>query len=282
MPPEALAPSSMHIRSLPRWPNETLCAASDLVPAEYLGCIRWAEVVFTDGLGGRVLVRTEGSVTGNLKPHGFPAATASNERKRRSSMKVRIIFHGVAILVLVATVASAQSPKKPAKSAPASQSADRESSAPSVSEVTAGSAQTTDRKSGSVIVLDREAASGQASGREASSGMATGRRQHEPVLAADKSLGSAHATESLTAVTQADKAKGGQMENASTNPLYKPSQNSGSNPLYQSKDKQAAAASGGTHDVVEYKDPEDMTTRYRPGNNKTSKIKPSTTAAPNK
>ncbi len=118
-------------------------------------------------------------------------------------MKARIIFHGVAILVLLTTVAVAQTPVKPAKPAPASQSADRESSAPSVSEVTMGNKQTTDRKSGSVIVLDREAASGHASGREASSGMATGRRQYQPVVISnDKSLGSAHATEPLAAPSQ--------------------------------------------------------------------------------
>ena len=185
-------------------------------------------------------------------------------------MKARIIFHGVAILVLLTTVAVAQTPAKPAKSAPAGQSTNRESSAPSVSEVTMGK-QTTDRKSGSVIVLDREA----------SSGMATGRRQHEPVsLSADKSLGSAHATESLAAPDQAEKTKGGQMKNASTNPMYKDNKNSGNNPLYESKDKQAAPSS--SHETVEYKDGEDMTTRYRPGNNKTSKIKPSTTNSPNK
>lgn len=202
-------------------------------------------------------------------------------------MKARIIFHAVAVLVLLTTVAAAQTqtPKKPATPAPKGQSADRESSAPSVSEVTMGK-QATDRKSGSVIVLDRDTASGHASGREVSSGMATGRRQHEPVLLSDdKSLGSAHATESLAAPTQADKAKGGQMQNASTNPLYKDNKSVGTNPLYESKDKQAAPKPGTNHDVVEYKDPEDMTTRYRPGNNKTSKIKPtsdSTSTSPNK
>jgi hypothetical protein len=36
-----------------------------------------------------------------------------------------------------------------------------------------------------------------------------------------------------------------------------------------------AGTASGTHDTVEYKDPEDMTTRYRPGNNKTSAIPPS-------
>ncbi len=165
-------------------------------------------------------------------------------------MKARIIFiifHGVAILVLLATIAAAQTPNQPARPSPASQA------------------------------TDREAASAQANGREASSGMATGRRQHEPVvIVTDKSLGSGHAIESLAAPTQADKAKGGQLQNASTNPLYKDNQSAGSNPLYQSKDRQAAPKPGSSHEVVEYKDPEDMTTRYRPGNNKASKIKPTT------
>ena len=191
-------------------------------------------------------------------------------------MKARIIFHGVAILVLIATVAAAQAPaKNPAKPAPAGQSADRESSAPSVSELTVSKAQSTDRKSGSVVVLDREA----------SSGMATGRRQHEPVPSpADKSLGSAHATESISTQAPADKTKGS-MQSVSANPLYKDSSNQGNNPLYEPKDKQAAPSSGAGHDVVEYKDGEDMTTRYRPGNNKTSKAKPATDSpspSPNK
>ncbi|MGA8088116.1 MAG: hypothetical protein WCA10_12475 [Terracidiphilus sp.] len=135
-------------------------------------------------------------------------------------MKARIIFHGIAILVLLATVAAAQTSRKPAKPAAAGQSADRESSSPSVSEFTLGDRQTTNRKLGSVIVLDREAASGHARVREASSGMASGRRQYEQVvMATNKSLGSAHALEPLAAPTQADKAKGGQMQNASTNPM---------------------------------------------------------------
>ncbi len=161
---------------------------------------------------------------------------------------------------------------------PAGHSADRESSAPSVSEVTMGSGQTTDRKSGSVIVVDREA----------SSGMATGRRQHEPVLAPAaatqqngqttnlpslKSMGSAHATESLaTSAPGSD----GQKQGASSNPMYQDKGTAGTNPLYQSKDKQAAPKPSTGHDTVEYKDGEDMTTRYRPGNNKTAKTKPAT------
>ncbi len=179
-------------------------------------------------------------------------------------MKARIFFHGVAILVLLATIAAAQTPKKPAKPTSAGQSVDRESSSPSVSEVTYGNAQTTHPKS-------------------ASSGLATGRRQHEPVLiVAETSLGSAHAPESPAAPTQADKARGGQMQNASTNPMYKDTKSAGNNSLYEAKDKQAASNLSAPHEVVEYKDPEDMTTRYRPGNNKTSKIKTSTSTTLNK
>ncbi len=187
-------------------------------------------------------------------------------------MKARILFHGAAVLVLVAAVVAAaqtpSTPKVPAKAAPNSQTADRESSTPSVSEREAQSGQASGRKSGSVIVVDREA----------SSGMATGRRQHEPVLAtADKSLESAHATESVTAPAPAADANGGKMGSASSNPLYKDSGTAGTNPLYESKDKQAAASKPATsHETVEYKDGEDMTTRYRPGNNKTSKVKPET------
>jgi hypothetical protein len=109
-------------------------------------------------------------------------------------MKARIIFHGAAILVLLATVAAAQAPGKPATTAPTGQSADCESSSPSgVSEVTTGNEQ--------------------ARGREVSSGIVRGRRPHESVgIPADKSLGSAYATETLIAFTQADKARGGQMQ----------------------------------------------------------------------
>ncbi len=164
-------------------------------------------------------------------------------------MKARLIFHGAAVVLLVATVAAAQTPKEPAKKTPASQSSNRESSAPSVSEAANSKVQTA---------------------REASSGMATGRHQDAPVTAsADKSLSSAHATESVATPAPA-------AETVSSNPLYKGNQSAGSNPLYQSKEKQAAASSGAGHDVVEYKDGEDGITRTRPGNNKTSKAKPIT------
>ena len=57
-------------------------------------------------------------------------------------MKARLIFHGAAVVLLVATVAAAQAPKEPAKKATASQSSTRESSAPSISEYANSSVQT--------------------------------------------------------------------------------------------------------------------------------------------
>jgi hypothetical protein len=93
---------------------------------------------------------------------------------------------------------------------------------------------------------------------------------------ADKSMGSAHASESVATPAPAATAKGDEMKTVSSNPLYKGNESAGANPLYQSKEKQAAPGSAGSTHVVEYKDGEDMTTRYRPGNNKTSKIKPTT------
>jgi hypothetical protein len=68
--------------------------------------------------------------------------------------------------------------------------------------------------------------------RNAASGQtASVKNQHTTAQSSSKSMGSAHATESLTAPKPKAKTP-----------------------------------------AVEYKDPEDMTTRYRPGNNKTTKI----------
>lgn len=128
-------------------------------------------------------------------------------------MKARIIFHGAAILVLLGTVAAAQTPRKPATTVPTGQSADCEFNPPSVSEVTMGN--------------------DQARGREASSAMATRRRPHQTVP-----LGSGRAPEPLIAFTQADKARGGQMQ------------------------------------VVVYKDPEDMTAADERHNNRIAKTRP--------
>jgi hypothetical protein len=99
--------------------------------------------------------------------------------------------------------------------------------------------------------------------------------QNQPAAAPQpnsKSMGSAHATESLTAPKPKGKAK---QQNTADH-------RSGENPLFETKDKTAAKPSKGTS-TVEYKDPEDMTTRYRPGNNKTTRIEsksPSSAAPP--
>ncbi len=58
--------------------------------------------------------------------------------------------------------------------------------------------------------------------------------------------------------------------NASGNSQAVQNKNSGENPLYESKGKANLKSNAGTSNV-EYKDPEDMTTRYRPGNNKTTR-----------
>jgi hypothetical protein len=67
--------------------------------------------------------------------------------------------------------------------------------------------------------------------------------------------------------------------NQSSNLLYEANDKGGNNPLLENRDRDSAAqvpkssASGRdhTHATVEYKDPEDTTARYRPGNNKISK-----------
>ncbi|HTB97999.1 MAG TPA: hypothetical protein VK716_13385 [Terracidiphilus sp.] len=52
------------------------------------------------------------------------------------------------------------------------------------------------------------------------------------------------------------------------------------NPMYSSKDKAAGKPAAKPHEeTVEYKDPEDMTTRYRPGNNKTARTDSGTSSA---
>lgn len=82
----------------------------------------------------------------------------------------------------------------------------------------------------------------------------------------------------------------GNMQGAQSNPMYKENKTEGTNPLYErdSDDndpsrhhptenksvKVQPPANNVSHETVEYKDPEDMTTRYRPGNNKTTKIQP--------
>lgn len=52
------------------------------------------------------------------------------------------------------------------------------------------------------------------------------------------------------------------------------SHSTGENPLFESKDKAAPKQNTGASNVQPYKDPEDMTTRYRPGNNTTTSKTP--------
>ena len=146
-----------------------------------------------------------------------------------------------------------------------------------------GNAQSTGRKSGSVVAADYK----NAATRDNGSGMATGRRQYEPITARESDASNEDARNSAHEAEPVDGASMGKNElqqeaenNAATqkkttaaqsNPMYKDSGMSGTNPLYEGKDKTATAPASKSHETVEYKDPEDMTTRYRPGNNKTTK-----------
>ena len=85
-----------------------------------------------------------------------------------------------------------------------------------------------------------------------------------------------------------DMPQQGISDKKNTNPTYQENKNQGTNPLYESPvdDNDPARhhatenktttvqppAKNAIHETVEYKDPEDMTTRYRPGNNKTTKV----------
>ena len=112
-------------------------------------------------------------------------------------MKARIIFHGVAVLLLLAAVAVAQDK---AKQAPAAQSSDQESSASSASGREASSGMATGRKSGSIHAADFKRT--ETTARESGSGMATGRMAKPSQTESDGSSSdksSAHATESLNA-----------------------------------------------------------------------------------
>jgi len=95
---------------------------------------------------------------------------------------------------------------------------------------------------------------------------------------AAKSMGSAHATESLST------SKGNGAQNSKTAaPYFKDNENSGSMPQSEAKNKAAGPKKPGVSATTQYKDPEDMTTRYRPGNNKTAKVgnsKPESSATP--
>ena len=180
----------------------------------------------------------------------------------KRTLRTAALYTGA--LLLFAAIAIAQSKPAP-KSTPAPKTASAQQSA---------------------IVAPRDIASGQSSGRKSGqvnsadfkvTADASTDRQHQPaIVTSDKSLGSAHAVESVYATPgQSDSGS----EKAASNPIYKDNTNQGTNQLYQGKDKNAAAPAPSkgvdglehSHETVEYKDPEDMTTRYRPGNNKTTK-----------
>lgn len=154
-------------------------------------------------------------------------------------------------------------------------------------------------------VRPRDAQSGQASGwQDQSNPAASGSRLHPHSNSSNnnKTLGSAHATESMNGAAapqsteatqrrsvtivmtndaQSVKARssahatesldrpGNSAAQKGTNPLYEDSGKSGTNPMYEGKGQANVKPGTGTT-AVEYKDPEDMTTRYRPGNNKTT------------
>jgi hypothetical protein len=68
---------------------------------------------------------------------------------------------------------------------------------------------------------------------------------------------------------------GGARNSKPAAPIYKDNHNTGTNPLYESKDATVRRKKPGGSQV-QYKDHEDMMTRYRPGNNKTTAVKSST------
>jgi len=147
----------------------------------------------------------------------------------------------------------------------------------------APSAQPADRKSGAVIAADFKT-SGQSSserGRDipsvsevTASDKASGQAAAFPSF---KSMGSAHATESVAAPAHQGKNELDQLYDKKSSPASASQDKTGVNPLFEQNDKDAVAAASNrsnlahSHETVEYKDPEDMTTRYRPGNNKTTR-----------
>ncbi|MGA7859266.1 MAG: hypothetical protein WCA11_15125 [Terracidiphilus sp.] len=154
---------------------------------------------------------------------------------------------------------------------------------PPPSKKDAPNAQPAGRKSGAVIAADFKG-SGQASTDREGGGpiisevtatdKANGQAAAFPSF---KSMGSAHATESLATAPPQGKNELDQLYDRKANPHTALREHEGVNPLFEAKDKDAVAPPSKSaslehsHETVEYKDPEDMTTRYRPGNNKTTK-----------
>ena len=91
------------------------------------------------------------------------------------------------------------------------------------------------------------------------------------LAAQSTSTNTATKRKSGSVVVVGPKVEGTQHSNTVTNPLYQPHGNSGENPLYEGKNKTISKPTTGTPTAQAYKDPEDMTTRYRPGNNKTTR-----------
>jgi hypothetical protein len=182
-------------------------------------------------------------------------------------MSKRIVFHCAAVVSLLASVAFAQSTPKPA-----TKPGDKSGADASARDAQSGMA--SGRKSGAIVAADFKSANVQSPATDTAHGVLTGKRQHEPTVDGSATTqlnarSSAHATEALDAT---------QKPPAQSNPLYQDNGNQGTNPLFE-KDKSAvkpgttgtSTGTNGKPKSVEYKDPEDQTTRYRPGNNKPSK-----------
>ncbi len=138
---------------------------------------------------------------------------------------------------------------------------------PSISEVTAGaktSGQASSDREGEGPIISEVTATDKKEGQAAA-------------FPSFKSMGSAHATEAVAPQPHQGKNELDQLYDKNPNPPSTSEAREGVNPLFEAKDKDAVAAApkpsnqAHSHETVEYKDPEDMTTRYRPGNNKTTK-----------
>jgi hypothetical protein len=175
----------------------------------------------------------------------------------------------VAVLLLAAVVAAAQSPKEKSKPVQMTETEKEAGSTHAlegavVSARETGSGMATGRRSGSVVALDRASVT---TARETSTGMATGKRvsgdPHEYV----ERRNSAHASVSLDGDSK-DPVNPSEVQST---PLYKDGSTKGSNPLYEGKDRTAAPPSNNGSKPAEYKDGEEGNAHTRPGNHKPAK-----------
>jgi hypothetical protein len=135
-------------------------------------------------------------------------------------MSKRIIFHGAAVLVLVASVAFAQETPKPA-APPAGKATDHASTGEASSAKAKGG-----RKSGAIVAADMNYR--QSAGNVASPGLVPARGLQDSKADANApqaSRNSGHATESLQAQEKPA---------AQSNPMYQDKGNAGANPLFES------------------------------------------------